>query len=280
MKYIYLALIVFMAGCVQTPSTVAEGLLVKVDASSKTVFQGKEINVFVDIENKMFQDAKNVRADIFENPYFRKTICSPRYTTPLGNFGYIPVNDIDEGGLQIVTCSLRVIEEIPKDQLETDISAGVTFDSRLQASQVVKLISQEEFDVRQKTKELAQDPKTYTYKDSNVELAIEFSSQPPLVSGSNREFVKFKIRNIGNGFIKGLDLEKDFRFVQNPEINGNKIVDGSCLSGKIEPIKNEFPSITCELNMPDINYLSNSILIINIDYQYEVRNKISVKILR
>jgi len=55
MRVLFLALIVFISGCVQTNPTVFQQgeLMVSLDVSSDTVFQGEETTLYIDIENKM-----------------------------------------------------------------------------------------------------------------------------------------------------------------------------------------------------------------------------------
>ena len=273
---------VLIAGCVQSQSPAREGAFsVRLETSSDKVFQNKETTLYVDVQNNMIQDAKNVRVDVFSAGLFERGACIPAYVTPAPTGSeYIPAGDIKQGELQIVTCKLKA-KEIVQNEMETTIFAKVSFGSRLQASQIVKLISQNEFEIREKTGKIEKEPGSYTYRDDNIELDVTFSSEMPIVKKDTREFVTFKVKNIGNGFIQKLVLGTNFKFIQNPaDATGKKLVDEACLAGTAELLGNEFPAITCELNLPSVNYLSNNVLIINIDYQYEVRESLPVKIIR
>ena len=49
----------------------------------------------------------------------------------------------------------------------------------------------------------------------------------------------------------------------------------------LEPIGRQFPRLACEILMPDdLEYLANYDITLYLDYDYEIRDKITVNIMR
>jgi hypothetical protein len=62
-----------------------------------------------------------------------------------------------------------------------------------------------------------------------------------------------------------------------PKISGRTYL----LDKPLEPIGRKFPRLACEIYMPsNLDYLANYELVIHLKYDYEIRDKITINIVR
>jgi hypothetical protein len=169
---------------------------------------------------------------------------------------------------------------ISERSVETEINVRTSFENELSANQVFELIDEEEYLRRSVSSSYGIAPRSYAYRDKNVLLEIEFSEQPPLVVRPEKKyFVYFKITNVGNGFINPI---KPGSFSIVP-IGGKQILDCPVLRQQVVlyPNGNAFPRIACEVVLPPLIASSVSAdFVVTLNYNYEVRNKIRINIIR
>jgi len=261
MKVFFLVLIIlFLSGCIEQDQ--AQSLDIKMMADSDTVFTGSETKVYLDVNNNDVRSIKDVYMDIFETGSFTKVSDCEK-----------EVDKIEPVSFDSLECVLRAPETIPTSPMTTTINARVQFDSKLSAVQVIEMITEDEYNIRERTGKLVKKPKTYSYKDNNLELQIDFSNRLPIVARGEKKYMYLTIRNIGNGFVSDIK-EGDIEIRQDGDVV-------NCVEQDIAPIGKEFPRIACELNMPeDINYLNNYVVILDIDYHYELREELLIDIIR
>lgn len=257
--FLLILIILFLSGCIEQDQT--KGLDIKMMADSDSVFAGSEIKLYLDVNNNDVKTIKNVYMNIFEiGPFTKVSAC--RKT----------VSEIKPGSFTSLECKLRAPSTIPISPLTTNFIARVKFDSKLSAVQIVEMITEDEYNIRERTGKLVKMSKTYSYRDKNLELQIDFSDELPIVVRGEK-YMYLTIRNIGNGFVSDLK-ENDITIDEEKNVV-------NCVKQRISPIEKEFPRIACELNLPeDINYLSNYLIIININYNYELRGELPIDIIR
>ena len=264
----YLIILVLISGCVDindfenifSEEVVEftgkdEGVLIELKPSSDNIFSGETFDLYIDIRNNMTNDINNVNIKIFGSDLF---------TT---NCKLDKIPNLKTGVLETKTCNFNV-EEITTKEVIKDIHTKINFSTTLSVSQSMNFITQEEF--KKRTNKLTY-PKSYTYNDGNIELNVEFSSEPPFID-TDENYATFKIKNIGEGFVNKLN-----------KVSAIKYFDGCNFDplSTYHPLKKEFPSVTCKIVNPNnINYLSNDVVIINIDYEYELRESLPIKIIR
>ncbi len=261
MKKIILAvfLLIFISGCIElNPSQASEGIAMKLSASPPQVFAGKETVLYLDIENKNEKAIHNAEVDVFD-----KGRLSGECSKSIGS--------IEKNALEIFQCRLRAprADLLPESRVDNIVWARLKYNNSLAATQVVKIISQSEYEIRQSTGKAVREPKSYSYSDRNIGLVVEFSSDLPLVAG-RKGYVYFTIKNIGNGFVT----------LKNIDIQGSGILSRDCLSRIPDMIGKSTPRAACELFIGNINYLSSPTIIITIDYNYELRDKITIPVIK
>ncbi|MFH0832709.1 MAG: hypothetical protein V1900_03260 [Candidatus Aenigmatarchaeota archaeon] len=259
MRYLALLILaVLVAGCTQKA---ADGeLIIKItDVNPEKIFTGGKTIVTMDVENNGNRTIRNVFIDFFETGFLMKGVCSKN------------IAELSPGGYDTLSCELTAPFAIPSDKIINTVEARARYQARLSMAKPITMVSREEYDLQSKTGKLKLEPRTYSFKDDNIELQVEFSKELPLVEG-RKEYAYFTVINIGSGFINSIR--------PNDMIIESNII--SCPPRvAISPIGKTFPRIACEIFVPEnINYLSEDMLIININYNYEVRDKTDVEVIR
>lgn len=261
------ALLIFISGCVTQPPVTEKGLLLKMDANPREVFGEGITTISVDVENQDTKTLKGVNVDIFE----------------IGSLDFVDTNkckkdfgNLDVKDFKTFACNLKA-KKVER-AIDNTVWARAEYKSTLSAAQVFDIISPAELETRKKTGKSVEAQKTFSFKDNNLELIMELSNAP-LVDKAGREFVSFKIKNIGNGFIEKLST-RDIKIgssEKNPTTQKDII---ECLSNDIYIIGREFPRFSCAINLRgDISFLPVR-LKIDINYNYEIRNSVDVRILK
>lgn len=259
-----LLLVVFLltlaSGCTIITQPAQGGLKIELSASPPQVFAGKEAVLYTDVQNND-KTAHNINYDVFDKGRLSSdTACLENNVR------------IEKGNLKSFRCILRAprADLLPENRIDNDVWARIDYDSTLSAMQMVKVISQQEYELRQRSGKLVKEPASYSFMNKDTELLVEFSSELPLVSG-RKDYIYFTIKNTGSGFIGSINMQ-----IQDD----NNILDSSCRNRQIIMAGKASNRIACELATSQINnYLSNPITI-NIDYNYEVRNKITIPIIK
>jgi hypothetical protein len=253
-------LVIFLSGCVE------EGILVKslgmtLTSDSDHVFTGSEISVYLDIINNDARTIRSIDMSVFNTGALTAVSECTKH-----------IEELKKDEFQALTCSLAAPSNIATPELTTTVSARVEFRSTLSAVQLIEMITEDAYLTREMTNDIVKKPKSYSYKDSNMEMQIDFSEELPIVVRGGEKYMYITIRNIGDGFVGDLPAS-EIRITDDQNILNCNIEDMS-------PVGKEFPRIACELNMPSVSYLSNYLVIIEIDYNYEKRAELPIKIIR
>ncbi len=250
MRYeIILAILVALSACTGQ-SLVTEGLDIRTETAPNKLFPNGHVTLFIDVENKDEKTYRNVFIDVFDTGQLIGS-CEK-------SVAEMPPDDIET-----LECRLSVPAEITRGE---NVQIKTVFEGSLVAALQTEVISQEEYDLRTKLGTLQNQAKSYTFGDKNLQLNVEFDEAPPFVPGK-KQFVRLKIRNVGNGLVDSIKA-------------GSISVSSDILScppkGDISPVGKEFPTIVCEVNVPTVNYLSQSLTNIDIKYSYDVREKVFI----
>ncbi len=284
LKYIFLAMLIFSLGCVSLQQNY--GLVLNLQSDPSAVFQNSITKVHVDVTNTDIKRLENVRAEIFNRGLM--THLNEQLCVQSGDFGMLLV-----GEFRTFSCDFRA-PQINQDRVRTTLDAKAMFDADFEAVQQMELITEQEYNNRLATTGVRLKPQGYVYNDRNMELRVDFTDPLPVVIKQGRQFfVRFTIRNIGNGFISAI-TPQDVSILQKPSLEQG-ITEGNVLQsvnaqGNFEPcrleetllpIGKEFPSFSCQIFMPsNAKAITNYNFIIQIRYHYEIRDSVTVDILR
>ncbi len=247
--YVILIFLVAISAC-NGPLPSSEGLDVRIETSPNKLFPGGKVTLFIDVENKDEKTFENILIDVFDTG---ELVGECQKTIP----------QMKPQAIQSLECQLGVPGELKKDQ---NVWTKVTFDGHLTGSLQVEVISQEEYDLRTKLGTLQRQAKSSVFSDKNLQLTLEFDEAPPFVPGK-KQFARLKIRNVGSGLVEGI---KPGAIVVRSDI----VLCSE--KGELFPVGKEFPTIACEVKVPTVNYLSQSLINIDIKYSYDVREKTSI----
>jgi hypothetical protein len=264
--------IIFISGCVTDGPAMKSGLSIKAGADPSTIFAGASTNIYADVENTDTKTLKDVRLGLYYNGLLQQTgsVCQKTKT------------ELEPGEfISMEACMLRApsSDQIIASTVSTTVGINLLFNTELNAAQLVEMVTEKEYDIRVKTGEWKTKPKSYTYRDKNIELQVDFSDNLPIiVRPGKKSYVYFTVKNIGGGYIStwqsGINI-----IIDQQGVTGGNIV--SCNSLSIYPKNNLYPRMACELNLPgNIEYISNQMVIIKIAYSYEKREDLAVKIVR
>jgi len=277
--------LIFLSGCVS--QQVGSGLALSLFVDPPTIFGEGITTLYIDIDNKDTKTIENVGITAFDtgllkyiatrdwsDPY-RDVICQKLY------------KDLKPGQFDTFSCMLYT-PRIELPNLQTDVSVKADFSTEFSVVQVAELMSLNEYTNRMSSGKFSPKPQSYSYRDKYVELQVDFSENlPVIVRPGKKYFVYFTIRNIGNGFISSIAPE-DFYFEQQSDIIKCNAAANAGANGitylintALEPVGKEFPRLACEIALPPgINYIANYDMIIHLKYGYEIRDKITVNIVR
>lgn len=285
----------------------AEGLQVSLDTQPNPVFAGSSAKIYFDAQNKDVSPIRNIFLEVFDTGNIvREERCSFDSQILLPD--------------QIVslTCSVRAPKEIIKKTQTETINARARFRSVLSAAQSLDVLSEERYKQELLAGNIRPKPRTYSYRDKNVELLVEFSEDMPIVFRKDKQyFVYFTIKNIGNGFMDKITFGENFLLIEqrNLQFSGFKDVKSvdlfltfleklineikqkpqqekeqifcdeknylCCRDFKtIYPIGRTFPRIACELRLPQTEQLVDYQILIPLIYDYEVRTTTQLRVVR
>lgn len=283
LRYAALLALLFSLGCIATTGN--NGLVMGMQPDPPAIFEGTLTKVHVDVENTDTKRLENVRAEIFNSGLLE----------PAGECRQ-EMGRLLPGEFRTFACSFRA-PRINQDRMQAQLDGRATFDAEFSAVQQAMLITEQEYRNRFAASGVLQQPQRYVYADRNVELQVDFSDPPPIVITPDKKFfVRFTIRNAGNGFIKAIKPEH-VRIIQKASLaqdigegnilqtiaaeNGREKYVPCQLLAELQPIGGEFPSFSCEILMPgNVRVLENFNFIVQIRYSYEVRSSAQVDILR
>lgn len=258
-------LLVSLTGCIEF-DTIQSGrpVLLTIEVSPSEVFAGNEVTVYFDVENSDIKTIENVVAEVFDPDRFEGNSCESVQIA----------DEMEPDSIDTASCTLVApsADDLIEQTTRTSVQARINFDTVFSAVHPVEVISLTEYDLRKNTGTLGTKPQSYTYRDNNIQVDIEFSDSLPLIDKGETEYVHFTITNIGEGFLEVIEPE-------DIEITGEKIRCEGLTT--LTPIGKKFPKITCNIDLDGgVNYLSTLIININIAYNYEIRKSIPITIIR
>ncbi len=252
-------LVIFLSGCVEEYTVKSLGITLTAD--SDHVFAGSEISVYLDVINNDASTLRSVDMAVFNTGALTTEAECTKY-----------VEELKKDEFQALTCTLTAPSTIAMPELTTTVSARVEFRSTLNVVQLIEMITEDAYLTKELTNDIIKKPKSYSYRDNNMEMQIEFSEELPIVVRESEKYMYITIRNIGDGFVDDIPAE-EIRITDDQGIL-------NCEMHDLSPVGKEFPRIACGLNMPSVSYLSNYLVIIEIDYNYERRADLPIKIIR
>lgn len=261
---LFLLLIVF-SGCVSTQRN--DGLVFTLSADPPRAFTSDNVRVIMDVENTDTKEYKDIVIDVFDKGVLEGG-CDNFYYDAL-----LPIGG--NGQFKTYYCYFVTPSHIPEKEVTTTVYAKATYKTEFKAVQLIEMITEEYYDVHKG--EIKAKPVSYVYRDKNVEVAIDFSTDLPIiVRPESRVFMKIQIMNVGNGFIKPITNLK-IKPTNDEVVN----IFENCDFPRLEQNGNVFPRQSCEIALPlGVDYLANYDALLEFSYEYEVRANTDVTIMR
>ena len=274
MRYQYtlgcLIFLILVSGCTSIRD---QGLVVALQADPPTVFSRSTTLLHIDIDNRNQKSMTNVQVDLFDTGLL---------STP-GNFG--PEKCSKYFGrllpyeFQSITCLLYAPQT--NATVQTQVNALVNFDSKLEATQIFEVVSEQEYQNRVTSGHYDTRPSNYIYGDKNVMIKVDFNEPLPLVIRPDKKyFVYFTVTNVGDGFIQFIQPDD---LVLWP-VRGDLPVIVKCPERQaLAPVGKQFPRIACELDLPPgfaASGFFNADFIISLNYRYEIRSSLDISIIK
>jgi hypothetical protein len=277
-----IATLIFISGC--TAIKAGDGLALSLYADPPTIFGNDYTTLHVDLDNKDVKTLENVVVDVFDTGLLRIATTEDWQNIYTDKMCWKRYESLKPGQFDTFSCSLYAPEVKDQRSLQTDVNVKATFNTEFSVVQLVELMTANEYERRIASNKFVSLPQSYSYSDNYVQLQIDFSEQLPIIVRPGKKyFIYFTIKNIGNGFIDSIAPD-DFYFEQRGDIIACKSYAGgrTYIFDKImEPVGKEFPRTACEILMPTgLPYLENYEMVIHLKYSYEIRDKITVNIVR
>ena len=259
MRYwiLLLAIVILAGGC----TSIREGgLSVALQADPPNVFSKSTTLLHIDLDNRQEKQVNNVDVGLFDAGLLDGR-CSQHYDRLL------PFE------FQTMTCSL--IAPQVNNTVGTEVNSRVSFDGLFSSNHVLELMNENEYQRLVTTGEYMQRSQDYIYRDSTVQVEVEFSEPPPLVIRPGKKyFAYFTISNIGNGFISDINPD-DF------VITSDGILECPPQT-MMSPSGTFFPRVACEIYVSP-EYLArgarSSDIAITLKYRYELRNSLRIDVI-
>lgn len=247
--------LVFISGCVTDAPAIKNGLVLTMDANPAALFPGGTATITMDLENVGDKTLRNVSADVFETGMFEAGNCKK-------SFG-----DMEPQDFKTFACSLKA-KKVDRT-VDSTIWARAEFSSAISAVQTIDVLSQDEWEIRKKSGMATEGQKSFSFKDSNLEVVMDFSSAPVVIS-DKKNFVSFAIRNIGSGFIEKIGNSSVTIKGRNVELCD--LQQDIFISGR------EFPRFSCAIKPAGTDSFITAEVSISINYDYEMRSSVSASI--
>lgn len=258
-KYVLILALIAVSGCVSLSGT--GGIIMSLTAEPPTVFAKSYSKIYVDIQNIDSRPYYNVVASVFDTGSF--ALPSDEECSKL-------VNELRPNETYTFFCTLMAKDV--EFSTKSDVNVKTSFDAVLSAPQKMTIMTEKWYNLQRSSERIYRRFESYSFSDKNIQMDISYNDQTPLIKNDNKKYyVYFQIKNIGGGFVKK---------ISNVEVvsNGNYI---DCSSIKnLEIIGKEIPKIACEIKQGDVDTVKDIGYIVNVHYTYEVRDKISLNIVK
>src|SRR3989344_1969350 len=255
-KFFPLFLLLLISGCVQTTQTFSS-IDISMTASPPFLVPGGETVVSIDVENNDQKTYNSINLGIFNTgDLVIQGACSRT------------IAELKPDGIASMQCTLQAPEDTKK--FEEEVNAKASFSSVLPFTAEISAITQQEYDLLKKTGNLQSQGRVFSSRDKNLEIRLELSEESPIIKSNEERFATIKIRNIGSGFVGPISRE-------------DILITSSLLRcnvpGEIYILDKEFPTISCRIDFSEnINDLKEDLIIITINYDYEVRKNLNIPI--
>jgi hypothetical protein len=269
---ILLLSVVLVAGCVgQTPGagTVSDLAMTAV-ADPPQIRPNEQTQLFIDIENKGQQDIKNVAVDVFDTGPL--VVTAPRPGSCIAS-----IAEMRPAQVGSVECKLAVAQ--PERLIQPITSANVafraTFQKNISGTFIVDMLSLDELRRLERIGTLEPKQQSMTFGDSQLQATLQFSKAPPFVVG-DVVIAQLSVSNVGPGFIGTLDPRR-FSIIQSDQ--SRKTFD-CAFSSVLYSYNGVFPPITCIFTAPPVQTAGTYPITLAINYDYELRQSVSITILK
>ena len=255
-KFFLLLLLIFISGCVQTTQTFSS-ISISMTASPPFLVPGGETVVSIDVDNSDEKTYENIKLEIFNTgDLVSQGICSR-------TIAELPID-----GIVSMQCTLQAPADTKK--FEEEVNAKASFSSVLPFTAEISAITQQEYDLLKKTGNLQSQGRVFSSRDKNLEIRLELSEESPIIKSNEERFATIKIKNIGSGFVSS--ISRDDIVIASSLLKCN-------VPGEMFILDKEFPTISCKIDFSDnINDLKEDLVIITINYDYEVRKNLNIPI--
>lgn len=267
---VFLVATVLVAGCIgQQTTSGPSDLAVTATADPAQIRSAEEMQLFIDLENKGQQDIKDIVVEVFDTGPLA-------ITAPQPGACIVHVSELRPAQLSSAECNLAVAQ--PEQLIQTVTPATISLSTKFQKSIagtfVIDVLSSEEFRRLETIGKLEYKPQSYSFGDTQLQATVQFNKAPPFVSG-DLVTAQLKISNTGPGYADKLE---PFGFVinQQDQMGQAFICD---FSKTLYSFNGVFPPITCTFKAADnVATAANYPVTLTIDYNYELRQSVSVSI--
>ncbi|MBI2578624.1 MAG: hypothetical protein HYW26_02845 [Candidatus Aenigmarchaeota archaeon] len=262
--FFLIALAVAALGCISFGGVtkLSSGTLVmKITADPPEVFIDGLSNVYVDVANKDVKTLESVSIDVFETGLMdRSGDCRQSVSEMKPNQSFT------------VKCMLRARTEITSSEVSNDVHARAKFSAVLSILQPVDFISSDWYE-RQRLLGLQLKPRKFAYADQNLQATVEFSDNMPFVVREGKKYYMYiTVENVGGGIMSQIEPPK-IEYVDK-----SARIARECVFEKLLIVGKKFPRIACEITPPETDTQKTVDLILNIGYNYDIRDSVVVKI--
>ena len=270
-----LVFVLLVSGCIDNfvdQGQFNEGLAFQLSADPERVFTNDNVRLIMDLENKDIKPYRDVTVSVFDTGLLLQR-CSDYHYDELAP---TTMRTQEQAGLfASFFCCGWTPATITGSDVTTTVYGRVTYATSFSLVQLIEMVSEQYYEAHRG--EIITKPRSYVYKDKNLEVAVDFSGDLPLlVRPGTQSFMRVQITNIGNGFV-GPIRDLTIKPVNNEQLD----IFRSCAFETLEPVNNAFPRKSCELLLPPgLDYLANYDAIVEFTYTYEVRDQTDVTIMR
>jgi hypothetical protein len=264
-RYFIIIFLVASAGCV---TLAGSGLKTSMSADPQSIFASGETRLYVDLQNIDDYQYYNINANIFDPGLLKIKEGSKCAATA-------PVLRPNE------TLSFECILKAPSITYpaKTDVNMKAAFQGVLSSPAKFTFMSEKWYNLERAAGRASRNYQTYTFRDRNVELDVSFNDQLPFVIATDKKYyIYFTIRNIGDGFITSIPEQDFVELPKTGSTDKKKVIE--CNAMELLPVGKAVPKIACVITPDATDTIKDYTFIINIKYNYEVRDKISINVIK
>ncbi len=266
------SLIILVSGCT---SVATEGLSVTLQANPSRIFSESFSTLHIDLDNHDSKMLSNVVVSAFDTGIL-KAYNVDNYGNVVYEICSVDVGNIVPYEFRTVSCLLHA--PALEESVQTEVNTRVNFNSFLETNQLFEIITENEYQRRVALGNYEQKSRSYTHRDSNVMVEIDFNEPLPLIMTPGKKyFVYFQITNVGPGIVGDI-APGQFLIHTAGDILRCPTEVILTLNGR------EFPRVACEIVL-DRDYLQGKEFVVSdigtsLAYNYELRNALKIDVLK